>query len=173
MDPAVLVALVVAATTVIALLAVATVSVSARRRMQTQLDAARADMEALRTRVDGLSVEATRDRSADVDDAAPDFVITRIGERAEATGRDLAEPQTPPAHLTAGEFTSVALGESLVRVLSLGYGVRRALSAENRNRIRFEMRREVRRSRKQRRRDLRTAARAQRTQGARAEDHAA
>ncbi len=67
----------------------------------------------------------------------------------------------------------MALGESLVRVLSLGYGVRRALSAENRNRIRFEMRREVRRSRKQRRRDLRTAARTLRAHGGRAEDDAA
>ncbi len=61
--------------------------------------------------------------------------------------------------LTAGRFASVAVGESLVRVLSLGYGVRRALSAENRNRIRFEMRREVKRARRQRRRDLKEAKR--------------
>jgi len=46
-----------------------------------------------------------------------------------------------------------------VRLVSLGYGVRRALSAENRNRIRFEMRREVKRARKQRRRDLKEAKR--------------
>jgi hypothetical protein len=46
-----------------------------------------------------------------------------------------------------------------VRVVSLGHGVRRALSAENRHRIRFEMRREVKRSRKRRRRDLRAAQR--------------
>jgi hypothetical protein len=51
------------------------------------------------------------------------------------------------------------LGESLVRLVSLGYGVRRALSAENRNRIRFEVRREVKRSRRQRRRDLKDARR--------------
>ena len=44
-------------------------------------------------------------------------------------------------------------------MLSLGYGVRRALSAENRNRIRFEMRREVKRARRQRRRDLKEAKR--------------
>ena len=61
--------------------------------------------------------------------------------------------------LSAGQFASVALGESLVRVLSLGYGVRRALTAESRNRIRFEMRREVKRSRRQRRRDLKEAKR--------------
>ena len=50
------------------------------------------------------------------------------------------------------QFASLALGESLVTIFSFGYGVRRALSAENRNRIGFEMRREVRRSRKERKR---------------------
>jgi hypothetical protein len=57
------------------------------------------------------------------------------------------------------EFASVALSESAVRVVSVAAGVRRALSAENRNRIRFEIRREVRRSRKQRRLDLKEARR--------------
>ncbi len=51
-------------------------------------------------------------------------------------------------------------------LLSLGYGVRRALSAENRNRIRFEMRREVKRARRQRNaaqgRDAAGASRARR-----------
>ena len=70
------------------------------------------------------------------------------------------EPATTTSTpLSAGQFASVALGESLVRVLSLGYGVRRALTAESRNRIRFEMRREVKRSRRQRRRDLKEAKR--------------
>ena len=63
------------------------------------------------------------------------------------------------APVSAGQFASAALGESLVRVVSLGHGVRRALSAENRNRIRFEVRREVKRSRRQRRRDLKEAKR--------------
>ena len=66
---------------------------------------------------------------------------------------------TTSTPLSAGQFASVALGESLVRVFSLGYGVRRALTAESRNRIRFEMRREVKRSRRQRRRDLKEAKR--------------
>jgi len=43
--------------------------------------------------------------------------------------------------------------------VSLAYGVRRAMSAENRNRIRFEMQREVKRARRQRRRDLKEAKR--------------
>ena len=37
-----------------------------------------------------------------------------------------------------------------MQAASLGYGVRRALSAPARNRIRFEMRREVKRARKER-----------------------
>ena len=51
------------------------------------------------------------------------------------------------------------LRETVVQAASLFHGVRRALSPENRNRIRFEMRREVKRSRKQRRADLREARR--------------
>jgi hypothetical protein len=158
---------------VVGLVVVVLVVRSGRRRLQAQLDAARADMEALRSRVDGLSAEQERAAAGPVDDRPAEFVITSIGERSGPAGRDVAVPEPVPAQLTAGEFASVALGESLVRVLSLGYGVRRALSAENRNRIRFEMRREVRRSRKQRRRDLRTAARTLRSQGSRAEDDAA
>jgi hypothetical protein len=69
---------------------------------------------------------------------------------------------------------SVAAGESLVRLVSLGYGVRRALSAHNRNRIGFEMRREVRRSRRRRRDEVREARRLLRDRQARldAEDAA-
>jgi len=46
-----------------------------------------------------------------------------------------------------------------VKVVAFGHGVRRALSAESRNRIWFEMRREVRRARKQRRREMKDALR--------------
>ena len=59
---------------------------------------------------------------------------------------------------------SATLGEPLVRAVALGHGVRRALSAESRNRIRFEMRREVRRARKQRRREMKDAWRRSRTE---------
>ena len=46
-----------------------------------------------------------------------------------------------------------------MRAASLAHGVRRALDPETRNRIRFEMRREVKRARKQRRADIREARR--------------
>ena len=56
-------------------------------------------------------------------------------------------------------FADLVLRESVVKGVSLVYGVRRALAPETRNRIRFQMRQEVKRSRKQRRIDLRAARR--------------
>lgn len=53
---------------------------------------------------------------------------------------------------------SVTLGEPLLKAVAFGYGVRRALSPESRNRIAFEMRREVKRARKERRRAARRPA---------------
>lgn len=146
--------------------AVVLVSLSGRRRLRAELAAARADVDVLRARIDAL---ATAGPAEDPGRERPEFVITSLRDDAGETvprppsdiraGRDVAVPETTPSTLSAGEFASVALGESLVRVLSFGYGVRRALSAENRNRIRFEIRREVKRSRRQRRRDLKEAKR--------------
>jgi hypothetical protein len=133
-----------------------------RRRWQAQLDGARAEVEALTARLDDLS-GSPRARTHDPVAEQPEFVITSLPDgtapRHAAEGSDLEVARPEGGHLTAGQFASVAAGESLVRVLSLGYGVRRALSAENRNRIRFEMRREVKRARRQRRRDLKEAKR--------------
>ena len=135
-----------------------------RRRLAAQVEAAHADVEALRERVEELSRRlADATTPAATGPEAREFVITSLpdgslrGTLAAAEDEPAHDPATTP--LSAGQFASVALGESLVRVLSLGYGVRRALSAENRNRIRFEMRREVKRSRRQRRRDLKEAKR--------------
>jgi hypothetical protein len=64
-----------------------------------------------------------------------------------------------PVSLERTVFADLLLRESVIRLGSLGHGVRRALSAESRNRIRFEMRREVKRARKQRRAEQREAYR--------------
>jgi len=74
-----------------------------------------------------------------------DFVITHVGEPGEAAGDDLT-PLAVPDRLVL----SATLGEPLVKVAAFSHGVRRALSAESRNRIWFEMRREVRSSRRRR-----------------------
>ena len=134
-----------------------------RRRLATQVESAHADVEALRARVEELSRELSTTTAGITGPDAHEFVITSLPDgtlRGTLAATD-DEPATTTTStpLSAGQFASVALGESLVRVLSLGYGVRRALTAESRNRIRFEMRREVKRSRRQRRRDLKEAKR--------------
>jgi uncharacterized membrane protein len=127
------------------------VSLAGRARVRRDLDDSREQLEALRHRVDELSASA-----ATVPAAVPpaEYLITSIAAPHSAA---LEPPAGVP--LSTGEFVSVALAESLVRIASFGYGVRRALSAENRNRIAFEMRREVKRSRRQRRQEVKQARR--------------
>jgi hypothetical protein len=148
----------VACVLVLSVAVLVVLTVRARRRDRRALDRSHAELEALRARVDELSARLTTSPDDAVDPPRPseEFVITSVPERGAA----VAVPEDEPVpQLTAGQFASVAVGESLVRLVSLGYGVRRALSAETRNRIRFEMRREVKRARKQRRRDLKEAKR--------------
>jgi len=130
------------------------VTVGERRRILAEVRSCRAEVGALRARVDELArtpVPPGRDRHED-------YVITALPAAAPPLVAD-------DARVGAG-FVSVAAGESLVRVVSLAYGVRRALSPESRNRIGFAMRREVKRARKQRRRDAREAQRHLRTRPA-------
>jgi len=84
-------------------------------------------------------------------------VITSLSGAAGVTEGE--ERPLPAAPLSGRDFAAVAMTESVVRLASLTHGVRRALSPENRNRIRFEMGREVKRSRRQRRRDVKEARR--------------
>lgn len=125
---------------------------SDRRRTRGALETARADLLALRARLEEL--EAAR-LATPVPAVAPatEYVITTAGDHERAPARQDA-PQVPDRAVL-----SVTVGEPLVKAVAFGYGVRRALSAESRNRILFAMRREVRRTRKQRRKDARRAAR--------------
>lgn len=143
-----------------------------RRRLREALDASRADVDVLRARLEEL------ERSAAVSSAASvvphsEYVITTAGvPTGSTTGVSATEVSTGS---TTGVSTtevpnrvvlSATLGEPLVKLMAFGYGVRRALSAESRNRIMFEMRREVRRARKDRRREARDAVRAARREAA-------
>ena len=83
-----------------------------------------------------------------------EYRITRVGDPGMETS-DAGEP----VRLERAVFADLLLRESVIRLGSLGHGVRRALSAETRNRIRFEMKREVKRARKQRRAEQREAYR--------------
>lgn len=81
-----------------------------------------------------------------------EFVITDMG-------REPAPTQEAPARIEGRLFADVVLRETVVKAASWTHGVRTALSAENRNRIRFEMKRETKRSTKQRKADVKEALR--------------
>ncbi|MBV9830574.1 MAG: hypothetical protein JOZ82_03200 [Marmoricola sp.] len=120
-----------------------------RRRARRELAAARAETELLRARLEAVE-ERLETTSAALVETRDAYLITDAGvERAEPTVPDRV-------------VLSATFGEPLVKIVALGHGVARALSPESRNRIRFEMRREVRRARKQRRRDMKQAYRAMR-----------
>lgn len=139
-------------------LALAVALAKVRSRTRRDLAAARAETAALRTelgRIERLLAE-TAPRSAP-GEASPEYTITELGEPA---------PPAPPAPTAAAPatvdralFADLVLRETVVRAASLAHGVRRALGAESRHRIRYEVSREIRRSRKQRRVDTRQAVR--------------
>jgi hypothetical protein len=146
------------------LLAVAVLAVTlvaGRRRAGRELDALLTERDQLRARVSELTAEAEALRAVD----APDYVITRVG------GTEVMAPSPAGQGTRSGRrvpdqvVLSAAFGEPLVKVLAFGHGVRRALSPEVRNRIGFEMRREMRRSRKVRRREMRQAWKQMRADG--------
>ncbi|WP_182526662.1 hypothetical protein [Nocardioides dongkuii] len=138
-------------TALLALL-LAAVALRARGRAAGALAEARAETAVLRERLDALEL-----RSAPVPRPEPvdqEFVITRLGE---------PEPVAPAPTVEGRLFADLVLRESVVQAASLAHGVRRALAPEVRNRIRFEMRREVKLARKRRRAELREAKRAWQT----------
>jgi hypothetical protein len=127
---------------------------SGRRRMQQALAASCVDVERLRARLEAMSqeIEAARVIAA----ATPVVPQTEYLITSDWAATALEDEA---AMLSNRTVLSVALGEPLVKVVAFAYGVRRALSPETRNRIAFEMRREVKRARKARKRDTRRAAR--------------
>lgn len=109
--------------------------------------AVRAESAELRERLDRLE----RDTAAPVP-SEREYVITQLGEE---------EPvERQPVPMVEGRlFADLVVRESVVHAASLAQGVRRALAPATRNRIRFEMRQELKRARKQRKADLREAKR--------------
>ena len=136
-----------------------------RSRGEQVLADAAADVDELREELDTLQVRL-RDEVQQLDDARRslrladltvvddnEYRITAVGERRG--GGPLALLPTVPGP----QFVDTMLRESLIRTASIAAGLRRALAPEVRNRIRFEMKRELKRSRKQRKTDLKQARR--------------
>ncbi len=144
------------ATAAVALLVTGLVVAAARSRARAERERTAAQAEAGRLRAQVEAIERRLDDAAHASaPAAPtdgDFVITRLG------ADDDAEAEPVPT-VAAPLFADLVLREGVVQAASLAAGLRRALAPETRNRIRFEMRREVKRSRRQRRADLKEARR--------------
>jgi hypothetical protein len=156
-------------TACVALLAVALLAVALRRARE----GCAAAQDRARTEVDGLLARVEHlERTAAASAAGP-------GGRADASVQP--EPGTDPLPASAGPaqpevieatrvipsadplggrlFADLALRETVVVAASWVHGVRRALRPEARNRMAFAMRQEVKRSRRQRKADLREARR--------------
>ncbi|MBM0123206.1 hypothetical protein [Pimelobacter simplex] len=131
----------------------------ARDQTDALLAAAAQDADALREQLAGIEAELelrqeagrhqVRTPVAVVDDR--EYVITDLGQEQG--------PRVPARVVPAPMFADILLRESVIKTAALAAGLRRALSPEVRNRIRFEMKREVKRSRRERRLVLKAARR--------------
>jgi hypothetical protein len=101
---------------------------------------ARQETEELRQRLEELTERS--ERTVHPDPAQAEFVITHVGESDSTADRAVVPDRIG---------LSATLGEPLVKAAAFTHGLRRALSSRSRNRIWFEMRREVRASRRRRR----------------------
>lgn len=136
-------------------LVLAVVLILGRRRTERELKAARTELDSLRAQMAAIAEQLARPGPAT--STKPDraeYVITHVGD--ELPGND-----RPPAEVRIDRalFADLVLRETVVRTASLAHGLRTALAPETRNRIRFEMKREVRRARKVRRAQLKEARR--------------
>jgi hypothetical protein len=138
--------------TVLALLVTALVRV--RSRTSRELAAARAETAGLRAALDRIERQLASSPVATPREPE-EYTITRLGE----TPAPAPVAGSPAAPVDRALFADLVLRETVVRAASLAHGVRRALSPEVRHRVRFEVGREVKRSRKQRRADTRQAVR--------------
>jgi hypothetical protein len=154
--------LVVAAGLVLLSTVLALLLVRGRAESRRHLAAAQAETDELRARLDQLAARLEETSTA----------MTRA-ESTRETAYVITDAGTSEAAANVPDrvVLSATVGEPLVKAVAFGHGVRRALSAESRNRIWFEMRREVRASRRRRRREnrafVREARAAQRAAGER------
>ncbi len=152
----------------LAALAAVAALLRSRTRGRRALEQVLAQTEELRG-----EVEALRRSARAVEGGGLPYVITGVGEDEDddedecrdspAEREPGAAPATRPAsadgRIDGRLFADLVLRESVVKSAGLVHGVRRALAPETRHRIRFEMARELKRARRQRRADLRAGRR--------------
>lgn len=158
MNPTLLVTLVLGAVVAGVLLVLLVVLLRDRARSRALLEQTRAESAELRQRLDALGVQVAAARQSTQRAAQPEeYVITHLGEDdVVPTGSDTEYgAASDTARIDGRLFADIVLRETVVKAASLGHGVRRAMAPETRNRIRFEMRREVKSRRKARKDELR------------------
>ncbi len=129
-----------------------------RAHTEAALAVALAESEQLRAQLAAIERRLAAPRAAE-----QEYKITLLGDdRSESESEhdratEDGHEDRDAALVSAPLFADLVLRESVVQAVSLAAGLRRALAPETRHRIRFEMRREVKRARKQRRVDARLA----------------
>ncbi|GGD26483.1 hypothetical protein [Nocardioides daphniae] len=146
----------VAALAVALLLVALVLLLRSQRRTRGELAQTRAAQAELLARLDALDRPAA---GVHADPRVAEFVITELGEEDAGPGTGAEQPAPVAGRIDGRLFVDIVARESLVKAASWTYGVRRALSAENRNRVRFEVRRETRRAARQRKADVKEALR--------------
>lgn len=143
----------VATTATASVLALVALLVGLRARARALRAEARADVLAreLSERVALLESPVTTAPPAPSGEDEATFVITAL--------RPDVAPQPVAREIDGRLFTDIVAREAVVAAASWTHGVRRALSAETRNRIRFEVRRETRRAGRERRAEMKQALR--------------
>lgn len=159
-----------AVATLVALVALAWVAWNLNqslRRVREETDEVLAstarDADELRVQLGDLDEALKRQAALSVAAAnLPDRVPVAVVDDREYLITDLHRnrgPQVPARVVPAPMFADILLRESVIKTAALASGLRRALSPEVRNRIRFEMKREIKRSRKGRKLMLKAARR--------------
>ncbi len=136
----------------VALVAVALAVRASRRAARAEASVATLveRLEVLESGVPPATTTHTATRRADPAPGA--FVITRLDESER--------PDVPVARDIDGRlFADIVARETVVKAASWTHGLRRALSADNRHRIRLEVRREIRRAGRDRRAETKQALR--------------
>lgn len=149
----------VALAVVLTVLALVAVRAASRRSRELGEALAQAETRAhdLAERLARLEQRASGPTAGSVEEAAEPVV-----HRAVVVDRSTGDPlpgEVVAERIDGRLFADIVARETVVKAASWTHGVRRALAPEVRNRIRFEMRRELKRARKQRRADLKAALR--------------
>ena len=127
------------------------------RRAAAERERHQADTRALQQQMS--AIQRRLDRPAPREDR--EHVITRLGEGEDdqalpvRTGQHRGTPERIDGRL----FADIVARETVVKAASWTHGLRRALTPESRNRIRFAMRQESKRTRKARKVEQREALR--------------